>query len=113
MVVPRRLLAMLNRIREFKVRPDDIFIVSYPKCGTTLTMEMVWLITHNMDVESAKGRRGARCAFLEGPAITWEKEDDWEEYYNKLDLAGSPRVFNTHLRLDMLPRWVKTLSLTR
>ena len=27
-----------------KVREDDIFVVSFPKCGTTLTMELCWLV---------------------------------------------------------------------
>ena len=28
---------------------------------------------------------------------------DWEEYYANLDSAPSPRVFNSHLPLDLLP----------
>ena len=26
------------------MREDDIFVVSFPKCGTTLTMELCWLV---------------------------------------------------------------------
>ena len=98
----RRLLPMLNTIRGLKVRKDDIFILSYPKCGTTLTMELAWLVSHQADVNTAKESRGSRCAFLEAPAILGLT--DWEEYYKSLDTIPSPRVFNSHLRLDMLPR---------
>ena len=93
---------MLNTIRQLKVREDDIFILSYPKCGTTLTMELAWLISHQADVKTAGCSRGSRCAFLEAPAILGR--EDWEEYYRNLDTIPSPRVFNSHLRLDMLPR---------
>ena len=92
---------MLDTIRQLKVREDDIFILSYPKCGTTLTMELAWLISHQADVQAAKNSRGSRCAFLEAPAILGLTE--WEEYYANLDSIASPRVFNSHLRLDMLP----------
>ena len=27
------------------MREDDIFVVSFPKCGTTLTMELCWLVS--------------------------------------------------------------------
>ena len=29
-----------------QIREDDIFVVSFPKCGTTLTMELAWLLSH-------------------------------------------------------------------
>ena len=29
------------------MREDDIFVVSFPKCGTTLTMELCWLVRPN------------------------------------------------------------------
>merc|ERR1712142_352370 len=102
MVVPRILLPMLNTIRELKVREDDIFILSYPKCGTTLTMELAWLSSHQADIETAKQARGSRCSFLEGPAILGMS--DWEHYYTKLASLPSPRVFNSQLRFDMLPK---------
>lgn len=41
-----------ERIRNFKVRDDDVWIVSYPKCGTTWTQEMVWLLGNRLDYET-------------------------------------------------------------
>ena len=33
-----------KKIWEMKPRPDDIWIVTYPKCGTTMTQELVWQV---------------------------------------------------------------------
>ncbi|KAF4524246.1 hypothetical protein B566_EDAN008792 [Ephemera danica] len=38
----------------FEVRPDDIWVVTYARSGTTLTQEMVWLIANDMNLERAK-----------------------------------------------------------
>ena len=37
---------MADRIYNFEVREDDIWVVSYPKTGTTLSLEMVWMIVN-------------------------------------------------------------------
>lgn len=39
---------------DFEVKPDDIWIASYPKSGTTWTQEMVWLICNDLDFEKAR-----------------------------------------------------------
>lgn len=88
------------------MREDDIFIVSFPKCGTTLTMELAWLLSHQADVATASTVRGGRCAFLEGPAIL--NTPGWQEYYQGLEQVSSPRVFNTHLPIDLLPATLLT-----
>lgn len=38
-----------EQILNFAVREDYIWIISYPKCGTTWTQEMVWLLGHDLD----------------------------------------------------------------
>ena len=52
--------------KEFKVRDDDIWILTYPKCGTTWSQEMVWIMANNMDFEGAKSiETTVRVPFLE------------------------------------------------
>ena len=46
-VLPRHYAKfMADRIYNFEVRADDIWVVSYPKTGTTLSLEMVWMIVN-------------------------------------------------------------------
>ena len=33
-----------KKIWEIEPRPDDVWIVTYPKCGTTMTQELVWQV---------------------------------------------------------------------
>jgi hypothetical protein len=42
-----------ERVKKMKVYEDDVWVVTFPKCGTTWTQEMVWLISNNLDYETA------------------------------------------------------------
>lgn len=34
-----------ERIKTMKIYKDDVFVVTFPKCGTTWTQELVWFVT--------------------------------------------------------------------
>lgn len=38
----------------FKVRPDDVWTVTFPRSGTTFTQEMIWLLLNDFDYDKAK-----------------------------------------------------------
>jgi hypothetical protein len=40
--------------KNFEVYSDDIWLTCYPKTGSTLVQEMVWLVNNDLDFEAAK-----------------------------------------------------------
>ena len=42
-----------ERIKKMEVYEDDVWVVTFPKCGTTWTQEMVWLINNDLDYKKA------------------------------------------------------------
>lgn len=46
--------SIAKKIKEMDVYDDDIWVVSFPKSGTTWTMEMTWLLNNNLDYKMAK-----------------------------------------------------------
>lgn len=51
--VPFYYLESLDKIKNFQVFDDDIFLTGFPRSGTTLIGEMVWLIANQFDFEKA------------------------------------------------------------
>lgn len=43
-----------ERVKNFKVYEDDVWLVGFIRCGTSLTQEMLWLIVNDYDYEHAK-----------------------------------------------------------
>lgn len=42
-----------KRLYEFQVKDNDIYVVTFPKCGTTWMQEIVWLLANNLDFDRA------------------------------------------------------------
>nr|XP_014280906.1 sulfotransferase 1A3 isoform X2 [Halyomorpha halys]XP_014280907.1 sulfotransferase 1A3 isoform X2 [Halyomorpha halys] len=101
-LLPKSFLKYAERIRNFQVRPDDVWIITYPKCGTTWTQELVWLLGSNFDFSKAKELElHRRSIFLEFTALS-EDEDP-----NTIDVAEnmpSPRFIKSHLPPGLLPK---------
>ena len=79
-----------------KLRPDDIWIVTYPKSGTTWTQQIVRLILN----------RGKDDGKVLSDAVPWvegfNKELPGHECVN-LDDMDSPRAFKSHFPYDLMP----------
>ncbi|KAH9491790.1 Sulfotransferase 1C4 [Bulinus truncatus] len=90
----------LDRVKTFQVRQEDVFLVTYPKAGTTWLQEITWLLMHDGDFGGAKATPVyMRSPFLEFKDLTLKEVG--------LDIAGSspsPRVIKTHLPLKLAPR---------
>ena len=66
-VMPRKFVYQdLERIKNMEIFEDDIWVVTYPKCGTTWTQEMIWMIGNNLDYgKSLSIKLNDRFPFLE------------------------------------------------
>lgn len=66
-VIPRKMVDQyLERIQKMEVYEDDVWIVSFPKCGTTWTQEMLWMLNNNLDYKKAeKVKQHDRFPFIE------------------------------------------------
>ena len=56
---------MVPTYSSLRVRSSDVWVVTYPKCGTTWTQELVWQVANNVDLEGGKRDLGERFPFLE------------------------------------------------
>ncbi|XP_070558506.1 sulfotransferase 1C4-like [Ptychodera flava] len=90
----------LAAVKNFTVRKDDVYIVTYPKSGTTWTQEIASLIRGSDDIEETdKLPLGMRIPFLE--FVHPEKK---LEFYKFLESVESPRYIKTHLPKRLLPQ---------
>lgn len=62
-VLPPKHGQFLNEINNLEIYDDDIWVISYPKCGTTWTQEAVWQICNGVDLESEKSKESLRTRF--------------------------------------------------
>ena len=113
----------LEKIKDFQLYPDDIWVVTLPKCGTTWMQELTWLIMNDIDIEKSKINQFFRVPFLEFDAILRSypiKEEDKREFdeypegvpknedtvnwylKHSMEYAGRlprPRIIKSHLPL--------------
>lgn len=61
-ILPKAFDKYIERIRELKVYDDDIWVITYPKCGTTWTQEAVWQICNDVDIDG-RGKESIRQRF--------------------------------------------------
>ena len=76
-------------------RPEDIWLISYPKSGTTMTQELLWQMSRGCNIDSVEARTKL---MLRSPFLDCGKNSI--RYANKLQ---DPRILKTHLPLSMIP----------
>ncbi|XP_046383782.1 luciferin sulfotransferase-like isoform X2 [Ischnura elegans] len=117
-LMPVGYAAFAASIQELESRPDDVWVASFPKCGTTWTQEMVWCICNDLNFEHAKSIAiRLRFPFVENSSLSNSRElgDEnspvykysWDSVKYTSDLP-SPRFIKTHLPLNLLPDQVKS-----
>jgi hypothetical protein len=98
----------LERVKNFEVFEDDVWVVTYPKCGTTWTQELVWMVNNGLNYEKAmKEDLYVRSPFLEFGGIINNLETDFVEMCKNL---SRPRLIKSHLPLFLLPNQLWTVK---
>lgn len=102
------------KVYNLNVRDDDVWVITYPKCGTTWTQEIVWSIVHKLDPEQRDKTLFLRSPFLEMEAFWPKKPSEWDDsndfirsMYHTMRVTEelkSPRVIKSHLPLSHLPQ---------
>jgi hypothetical protein len=87
----------------FAVRPGDVLIASYPKCGTTWLQQIV----HGL-------RSGGSMAFEEiSLVVPWIETAPMLGIDLNAEQVADPRAFKTHLPWDRLPKGGRNLFIVR
>lgn len=106
--LPAKYKSHMDDIYNFEVRPTDIFVISFPKCGSTWSQEMIWLLNNNLDYKAAREIHMAK-RFV---------ELDIDIAFNELTLnipkilaaVTSTRHIKTHIPAGLLPQQIWTVK---
>lgn len=117
----KQFLKMADRIENFIIRPDDIWVMTFPKSGTTWVVNIVYQLMHNIDLSTDFWDQRYNLS-LEAPlmlSVTDENIND-EVHMNRvrgaevyLDFKGmqpSPRLMKTHLPAHLVPKNIWTVK---
>uniref|UniRef100_U5EL28 Putative sulfotransferase n=1 Tax=Corethrella appendiculata TaxID=1370023 RepID=U5EL28_9DIPT len=122
-IFPSMFVESADYFYNFQSRPDDVWVCTYPRSGTTWTQELVWLICNNLNYKKAQKvpltqrfpffefhihmHKDTKAEFLEenkhNPDHCQLIEDISVPCYEILDKIAGPRYIKTHLPLSLLP----------
>ncbi|KAL7645779.1 UNVERIFIED_CONTAM: hypothetical protein RMT77_002674 [Armadillidium vulgare] len=116
-----------DKIYEFKFKPSDIVIVTFPKCGTTWIQEIVWTMKKNRNLDNPKATIpiNFRCPYLELDffmnhhglrplepghqiydtfrALHPDRDPKDGIFLQSAELSEDPRIIKSHLPFSLLP----------
>ncbi|XP_053378997.1 sulfotransferase 4A1-like [Mercenaria mercenaria] len=93
----------IGEIEQMDTREDDIWVCTFPRSGTTLTQEMVYLI-QTLDFETAnKVHLDVRFPQVE------VHDEHWPDFkgLKEVEQRKSPRMIKSHLHHSLLPEQLR------
>lgn len=110
--LPKRYLTKVDCIQNFKIRSDDIWIVTFPKAGTTWTMNIVRQLMNNLDF-SADFLNEEHMFFEQFATIRTTDKNVCNRYDKKFEMMNnlpSRRLIKSHLAAYLLPKDLWTVK---
>ena len=52
-MMPDSFGSCIEQLKEFTIFDDDLFLVSFPRSGSDVMKELVWLLQNNLDYDTA------------------------------------------------------------
>ncbi|KAL7015953.1 hypothetical protein ACKWTF_016747 [Chironomus riparius] len=98
----------IERIKAAKMYEDDVILCGFPRSGTSMMQEMIWLIMNDFDFDKAKNiQRGVRAPIIE--LYDFYQSIRNEGSYPQFDDLQRPRTFKSHMPVQLLPDnvWTK------
>ncbi|XP_036150071.1 sulfotransferase 4A1 [Monomorium pharaonis] len=116
--LPYRYVEDGDKIYNFEVRADDTWIVTYPRSGTTMTQELIWLVANDMNFNEAHQRYLLeRFPFIEigalyddymVPQYISDRINTEKHSIKFVQDQPSPRFIKSHLPFELLPTVVNS-----
>lgn len=114
--LPKMYLPLADRIENFRINSNDILVASFPKTGTTWTLNIVSYLMNNLDF-SANYKTELDLFFERAMFYEINDENKNDESYkargqkfnqilDNFEAQPSPRLFRTHLPAFLLPKAV-------
>ncbi|XP_055586748.1 luciferin sulfotransferase [Uranotaenia lowii] len=116
-IMPVRFQEIGEDILKLDIRKDDVWLLSYPRTGSTWAQEMIWLLGNDLDYEGAKNIQQVRTPLLELSAIFQDdlSVTDFVTQHEKINSVtcvhnlASPRYVKSHLPWQLLPEQMDTV----
>lgn len=89
-------------LSRFETRSEDIYVVSFPKSGTTWVQEIVWQILN--DGKISEERVESRYPFLEKSLLFDRPGEESDEKKVSVTSRPSPRLIKSHLPYHVIPK---------
>ncbi|KAH1009132.1 luciferin sulfotransferase [Dendroctonus ponderosae] len=90
-----------QRVLDAPVKEDDIWLVSYPRTGSTWCQEMIWLIQNNVDFQTCRSTlQQLRAPLIESSVVLFEHVGSITTETSKVPL---PQYIKVDLPLSQLP----------
>ncbi|XP_006884027.1 PREDICTED: sulfotransferase 1C1-like [Elephantulus edwardii] len=97
-LLPKDICKGWDKIWNFQARPDDLFIATYPKSGTTWTQEIMNMILHDGDVDKCN----QKPLYVKQHMLEWVLPDGSLDV-ESVNEMNSPRIVRTHLPFHLMP----------